>query len=282
MVTRHVDVTQGRIGVRQSGEGAPVVFLHGALVDGRLWDPVVERLGGEVRAVLPDLPLGAHRTAMRPEADLTPPALARLVAELLEALDLRDVTLVGNDTGGAVAQLVAAHHPERLGRLVLTPCDAFENFLPPAFKPLQLAGAHVPGALKVAGEALRLRAVRDSPLGFGLLVKRPIAPALTADWLTPAREDAGVRRDLRKLLAGVDKRHTLEAAERLRAFDRPTLLAWAPEDRVFPFAHAERFAELLPDARVERVEDSRTFVSLDNPDRVAGLVRDAAGVPAAA
>ena len=151
MVTRHLDVTQGRVGVRQSGEGAPVVFLHGALVDaGRLWrtaavvdpQPGRRRVAAEVLAVGPAARLAPGGDA--PDADLTPPGLARLVAELLEALDLRDVTLVGNDTGGAIAQLVAAHHPERLGRLVLTPCDAFENFLPPAFKPLQLVGAHVP------------------------------------------------------------------------------------------------------------------------------------------
>ena len=279
---RQVAVTQGTIRVGDTGEGETLVFLHGALVDGRLWDPVVERLAGDARCVVPDLPLGAHRTAMRPDADLTPPGLARLVAELLERLDLRDVTLVGNDTGGAIAQLVAAHHPERLGRLVLTPCDAFDNFLPKAFRPLQVVGANVPGALRVAGEALRLRAARDSPLGFGLLVKRPIDPALSDSWIAAGRADAGVRRDARKLLQGIDKRHTLEAAERLRGFDRPALLAWAPEDKVFPFAHAERLAQLLPDARVERIDDSRTFVSLDRPDRVAALLRDAVGAPAAA
>ena len=277
-----VEVTQGTVRVAEQGTGPVVVFVHGALVDGRLWSPVVERLAADARCVVPDLPLGSHRRAMKPDADLTPPGLARLVAELLERLDLRDVTLVGNDTGGAISQLVAAHHPERLGRLVLTPCDAFDNFLPPAFKPLQLLGAHVPGALKVAGEALRLRAVRDSPLGYGLLVKDRIDPALTADWLAPAREDAGVRRDVRKLLQGVDKRHTLEAAERLRGFDRPAVLAWAPEDQVFPFAHAERFAELLPDARIERIEDARTFVSLDQPARVADVLRQAVREPATA
>ena len=275
MRSQDVEVTQGRIRVREAGEGPPVVLLHGALVDGRLWDGVVERLSSSARCVVPDLPLGSHRVAMRPDADLTPPGLARLVAELLERLDLDDVTLVGNDTGGAIAQIVAANHPERLGRLVLTPCDAFDNFLPKAFRPLQLIGAHVPGALKVAGEALRLRALRDSPLGYGLLVERPIDPALSDSWLAPGRADAGVRRDARKLLAGIDKRHTLAAVERLKSFDKPALIAWAPEDRVFPFEHAERLAAILPNARLERIEHARTFVPLDAPERVAGLLADA-------
>ena len=151
--------------------GKPLVFIHGLLVDGTLWRKVTPLLEGEFRCVVPDLPLGSHRLPMSPDADLSPPGVARIVADFIEALELEDVTLIGNDTGGAICQLVATGHPGRLGRLVLTPCDAYENFLPPAFRPMQYA-AHVPGLLTALLQPARLGAVQRSPLGFGLLISR--------------------------------------------------------------------------------------------------------------
>ena len=138
---------QGTIRYRESGTGEPVVLVHGLLTDGQLWREVAPRLARDFRVIAPDWPLGSHQLPLEPGADLSPPGLARIIADFISELDLEEVTLVGNDTGGALCQLVAAHHPERLGRLVLTPCDAYENFLPPAFRPLQML-AHVPGALR--------------------------------------------------------------------------------------------------------------------------------------
>lgn len=266
-----LELSQGRVRYRDSGSGEPIVFLHGALVNGELWRKVVPELDGEFRCVVPDLPLGSHPIALRPEADTSPPGVARLVADLLEALGLERVTLVGNDTGGAIAQLVATRHPERLARLVLTPCDAYDNFLPLMFRYLQVT-ARIPGGALVLAQSLRLRALRRAPFAFGWLAKRPIDDDVLDAWAKPIISDAGVRRDATKLLKGISKRQTLEAAERLRSFDRPVLLAWAPEDRFFKFEHAERLAREIPDARLERVEDSYTFVSEDQPKRVAELV----------
>jgi len=267
-----IRLPQGTIRYRDEGQGAPVVFIHGLLVDGRLWDGVVSRLGEGVRAIVPDLPLGAHAVPMEPGADLTPPGLARLIADFLAALDLEDVTLVANDTGGALAELVVTRHPERVGRLVLTPCDAFENFFPPLFRPLVLVGAHVPGAVTLILRSLRLAPVARSPLGLGWLTKKGPDMALVRDLARPGLADAGVRRDVRKVLRGIDKAHTLDAAARLRTFGRPVLIAWTPEDRVFPYAHAERLATIFPDATLAPIEDSYAFVPLDQPGRLAELV----------
>jgi pimeloyl-ACP methyl ester carboxylesterase len=268
-----VRLPHANVRYRESGSGEPVVFLHGALVDGRLWRKVTPHLDG-FRCIVPDLPLGAHRIPAAPGADLTPPGLARLVSDFLEALDLRDVTLVGNDTGGVIAQLVATRHPERLARLVLTPCDAFDNFLPRIFKPLTL-GAKVPALLTAAVQPLRLRPVRRLPIAFGWLTKRPIEPRdVEDDWIKAFFADAAIRRDVVRLLRGVDKRITQQAAKDLERFDKPVLLAWATEDKVFPFAHAERFAAALPDARIERIEDSYAFVSEDQPQRTAQAITD--------
>jgi len=247
------------------------VFVHGLLVDGTLWRKVTPLLEDRFRCVVPDWPLGSHRVPMKEGADLSPRGVSRLVIELLEALDLRDVTLVANDTGGAVTQLAVAELPERVGRLVLTPCDSFDNFLPPMFRPLQLA-AKVPGGLTAALQPLRLRAARRLPMAYGGLAKRPVPAEVTDTWLEPFFSDAGIRRDTARFLAAVDSRETVAAAERLREFHRPALITWAPESRLFPLEHAERLAALLSDARLELIDDSWTFVPEDRPERLAELI----------
>jgi pimeloyl-ACP methyl ester carboxylesterase len=262
----------GLIHYRDTGAGRPIVFAHGLLVNGTLWRKVTPLLEGEFRCVVPDLPLGSHPEAMGPGADLTPPGVARIIADFMAALELEDVTLVGNDTGGAICQLVAVNHAERLGRLVLTPCDAYENFLPPFFRPLQYA-AKVPGLLTTVMQSTRVRAIQRSPLGFGLLISPEAMDSDVVDsWVRPYLSDPGVRRDTIKFLKSISNRYTLEAAERLRDFEQPTLIAWAPEDRFFKFRYAERLADAIPNARLVRIENSRTFVSEDQPERLANEI----------
>jgi pimeloyl-ACP methyl ester carboxylesterase len=266
-----VKLPQGTIRYREAGDGPPIVFVHGLLVDGRLWRKVTPLLDGDFRCLVPDLPLGSHIAAMNPDADLSPPGLARLVAGFMQALDLQDVTLVANDTGGAISQITAANHPERIGRLVLTNCDAFENFLPPAFRPLQWA-ARVPGMLNGVLQGMRFEPLRRLPIAYGWLIKRDFGGAPTREWVDPFLSDRAVRRDTVKVLRGIDPRYTLEAAEKLRSFERPALLAWAVEDRFFKISYAERLADTIRGATLERIDDSYTFVSEDQPERLAGLI----------
>jgi pimeloyl-ACP methyl ester carboxylesterase len=141
---KEIRLEQGYVRYREVGVGEPILFVHGVLVNGVLWRDVVTRLSGRFRCVVLDLPLGGHSVAMRPEADLSPRRVASIIADFMEALDLRDVTLVGNDTGGAICQIVIANHPGRIGRLVLTNCDAYEAFFPLLLRPVQL-GARVLG-----------------------------------------------------------------------------------------------------------------------------------------
>ncbi len=273
--SRAVELPQGTIRYRESGAGRPALFLHGLLVDGRLWRKVVPRLEGEMRCIVPDLPLGSHRVPMSRDADLSPPGIARILDELTAALDLRDLTVVANDTGGAITQIWAANLPERIGRVVLTNCDAFENFLPPAFRPLQYS-AKVPGMLTGVMQGMRLGALRRLPIAYGWLGKR-LDDDLVADWVRPYLDDRGVRRDTIKVLRGIDKRQTIEAANGLRQFDRPVLLAWAREDRFFKPSFAERLRDAIPGARLEWIEDSWAFVPEDQPERLAELIADFAG-----
>lgn len=275
---REITLTPGTIRYRDVGSGPTIVFVHGALVNGLLWRKVVPALARDFRCIVPDLPLGSHGVPMRSDADLSPPAVADALHDLLVALDLHDVTLVGNDTGGAVCQLLVTRKPERVGRLVLTNCDAFDNFPPAMFAGL-VQMARVPVLLGMVLKATRFRAIARSPLVFGWLAKHGLDDATLDAYLRPVRGTPGILHDLAKLARGLDTRLTLEAAERLRGFNRPTLLAWAHEDRLFPVAHAERLAALLPDARVVRIADSFTFVSEDQPARLAELIASFVATP---
>jgi len=266
-----VRLSQGTIRYRELGSGKPIVLVHGLLVNGELWREVAPRLAESFRVIVPDWPLGSHELPLRPGTDLSPIGLAKIIADFMEELELEDVTLVGNNTGGAISQLVAVHHPERLGRLVLTPCDAYENFLPPMFRPLQIL-ARVPGAVFFVGQSLRPRAARRLPFAYGWLSKRPIPDELTDAWMAPLLSSGAIRREIAAILKGISSRYTLDAAKRFGEFTKPVLLAWAPEDRFFKQRYAERMMGAFPNARLERIEDSFTFVSLDQPERTAELI----------
>lgn len=279
---REAAIPEGTIRYRELGTGDPIVFVHGFLNDGQLWRKVAPALAQDFRVIVPDWPLGSHAVPMREGTDLTLPGLAGIVAGFLEALDLRDVTLVGNDTGGAVCQRVVVDHPQRIARLVLTPCDAYDNFLPALFTPLKYLGGYVPGAIRLVGLSLKPAFARRLPLAFGWLAKHGIPDEVTAAYLEPGLRDRRIRREIAAILRGVDKRYTQEAAQRFGEFDKPVLLVWASEDKVFPLRYGERLAGDFPDARLERIEDSYTYVSEDQPERTAQLIAEFAREPAAA
>lgn len=267
-----VDLPGGAVAVRDSGgEGALVVFVHGALVDGRLWDgvwPAVAAAG--YRCVLPDLPLGAHRLALDPGADRTPLGQARRVAALIGALGAERAVLVGNDSGGAICQILTADAPDTVDRLILSSADALEHFPPTLFRPLAPL-ARSPRLLGAALWPLSRRPMRRRP-PFAWLSKRPIPDALMDDWFDALYGDPAVLRDFAGFAAPMHRRLTLAAAERLRTFPRPALMAWATEDRFFPFADAEKLAALMPQGRLVPIHDSYSFTPIDQPDVTAEAI----------
>jgi pimeloyl-ACP methyl ester carboxylesterase len=270
-----VTLRGGTIRYHDAGAGPVLVFVHGALVDATLWSKVVPVLvDAGLRCITPTWPLGAHRVPV-PEMDLSPPGVAAVIDEFLGALDLHDVTLVGNDTGGGLVQiLLATTTRERVGRVVLTPCDSFEAFFPPRFAFLPRL-AHVPGGLAgFAATARRFPAINRLPVGFSALAKHPLGDDRLRRWVTPAAVDRRIRADAGRFLRGVDRRHTLAAADRFGDVDLPVLLAWAVEDRVFPISLAHRLAARLPHARIAPVEDSYCFVPQDRGDHLADLIRE--------
>jgi pimeloyl-ACP methyl ester carboxylesterase len=270
-----IELSAGTIEFQDTGGDGPVlVLLHGLMMDASLWDGPIGDLSADHRCVAPTLPLGSHRHPMHADADLSLPGIARLVAEFLDRLDLQDVTLVGNDTGGALVQLLICDGTARVGRVVLASCEAFGNF-PPGLtgKTLALIGKLPPPMLGLFMQQMRLRALRRLPIAFGWLTMR--GDAATARWMRPVMTQPEIRRDAVRALraAAADTQLLVKAAACLPSFHHPALVVWANRDRVMPPEHGRRLAELLQGQLVE-VEDSYTLIPLDQPAILAQIIRD--------
>jgi pimeloyl-ACP methyl ester carboxylesterase len=275
-VHREIELSAGPIEYDDTGGDGPVlVLLPGLFMDSSLWAHVVADLTPGHRCVTPTLPLGAHRRPMRADADLSPHGQARLVAELLERLELEDVTLVGNDTGGAIVQLVAANDAlsRRVGRIVLVSCEAFDN-VPPGLtgKTVVMTGKLPPALFGLFFQQMRLKPLRRMPIAFGWLTRR--GDDAVARWIRPALTDRAIRRDAVRVLRelGTHRRMLVDLDDRLAAFDRPALVVWASEDRVMPPEHGRRLAGLLPQGRLVEIDDSYTLIPLDRADRLAEVI----------
>jgi pimeloyl-ACP methyl ester carboxylesterase len=266
-----IDINAGTIHYEATGPegGRPVVFVHGYMMGGQLWRQVSERLADlGLRCIAPTWPLGAHPQPLRPRADRTITGVAGIVADALAALDLEDVVLVGNDTGGVVTQLVAVHHPDRLGALVLTSCDAFEHFPPPILKPVILA-AKSKTVFRTAMQAMRAPVARQR--AFDGLAHRNI-DHLTEAWVRPAISDPAVAEDLRQFTLSMRTEVTTGVAERLQEFDKPALIAWSADDVFFEQEDGKRLAATIPNSRLEVIEGARTFSMVDQPRLLADLL----------
>ena len=269
------ELPQGRLSYRTagppSGSRPPVVFLHGLLVDSRLWEPVADRLAAEgIRSYAPTLPLGAHQRPMNAAADLSPQGIAGLVGDFIAALGLDNVTIVGNDTGGAICQLMLAGDTGRIGAAVLTNCDAFGTFPPRALAPLFFAGRH-PGLVACLVPGLRSARVRTGRLGFGPLTSAPLDAELTRGWIEPLAS-AAIRRDLAKFARGVRPGVLVDAASRFGQFSGPVRILWGDDDAYFGNDLGRRLSEAFPHARLAAVPGGRTFLPLEHPDAVAGEI----------
>ena len=279
---RALEVSGGTLDYFERGEGPPLVFSHGWLANANLWRQVVEALRADFRCFALDLPLGSHRTPMGADADLSPAGIAGLIADVVEDLDLRDATLVGNDSGGAYSQIALDHHGERIGervsRLVLTSCETPYDEWPPAPFDGLPAAARNPDALGQLLAALEDPEVRANPVAYGLLLKHPIAAEASDSYALPASRDEGVLRDVAKTMVSASTEPVRTAGEHLIAdSDLPVLLIWSSEDEVFPLAHAERYAAALRQGTVVRIDDSFSFTPEDQPAAVASAIRSFAG-----
>lgn len=249
----------------------PVLFVHGILVDGQLWHGVAEDLGRRgYRCIVPTWPLGSHTIPVNERAALTLAGVAEMINDAVAALDLSDVTLVGSDTGGGLCQVLIDAHPERIGRVVLTNCDAFDQCPPFPFGAV-FALLRGPLSIRAMFGLMRMKALRSSPLGFGLLISRP-DPRLTSAWIQPCLNDVQVCGDLAALLRDVATADLTGVAVRLKRFDKPVTLVWGHGDRVFTPSLGRRLAEVFSNGKLIEIPRSKTFVSLDNPNAVIDAI----------
>jgi pimeloyl-ACP methyl ester carboxylesterase len=269
-------VSAGTIEYEETGgDGPPLVLIHGLMMNGAQWRHVVKELRSEHRCILPTLPMGAHRQPMKPDADLSLHGLGRIIAEFVERLELRDATLCFNDWCGAQV-MIADGLCERVGRLVLASCEAFDNYPPGLPGNVAWLSAKLPGGLAMARRTLRIRALRESPLILGWMTKRGIPDELIAEWVEPLKQRE-IRRDLRKYAGQarkVGRPALIAASDALPTFDRPVLVVWAKEDRVMPPEHGRRLAEAFPQGRLVEISDSYTLIPEDQPQELAMAIRD--------
>ncbi|QIS18814.1 alpha/beta fold hydrolase [Nocardia terpenica] len=269
-----VDIAAGPVHYAEQGDGPPVVLLHGLLMDHTQWDSVLGLLPTGFRYLRPVLPLGAHPEPMRPDADLGMRGLNRLVADFLAALDLRDVTLVHSDWGGALF-LTAYGLDERVARLIALPCEAFDNFPPGLPGKMAVFGLRVPGALPIVLRQLRIRWLRRLPLLFGLMARHPLPDELVRGWTAPGLRDRRIGRDVRKYGTSLPPKAELIAnTEALRRFPGDALVLWSSAGKVMPREHGRRLADLLPAGRLIEIDDAYVLSMLDQPEAVAKAMTD--------
>ena len=274
MPTESVRVDGVEIEYTDTGSGPVVLFVHGVYVTGALWADVVDELGDGYRSIVPTWPLGAHSTPSHC-ADLGAEAAARRIVHFIEALDLRNVTVVANDTGGGLV-LAALGDPTldaaRIGRLVLTNCDSYEHFPPGSFVQIVKLCRF---SSRIGGAVLRLLATGPGQSFFLKAVCRHApSPERQREIFGAFATSSAARHDAVRVTASLDPALTLRAAPAIEAFDRPVALAWGVEDQLFPLDHARRLQQAFPHAELIEIPDSSTYVMLDAPGPLAAAIRN--------
>jgi pimeloyl-ACP methyl ester carboxylesterase len=278
--TQWVDAPIGRIRVRSAGTGPALMFTHGLLVDGRIWDQVASTVAQQgFTVVLPDLPLGAHCAPVKDRSTLTTHAVADCLFDVADKLRVDRFSVLGFDTGGAISQVAAASRPERIERLALMSCDAFEHYPPLLIRPFKWAALWSP-AMSLVLKTLSDNKYQHIPLPLGLVAKHKIDQSLVAAWSEPSASNPDIRADLVAFIKQMNAVDTLAAAETLRHFAGPSMVMWSRQEKVFPRKDAQRLTELIPGCQLRWIDDAYTFASLDNPTRMIELVLEFLRLPA--
>lgn len=271
---KELSIGKNRIRYRDLGSGQAVVFLHGALANSHTWRKIAANMSHHFRCIMPDLPLGGHTLPFDPDTDLSPPGIAQVIDQFIDALGLDQVVLVGCDTGGAYAQIYSALHPEKIARLVLVNCDALDVFPPRQFASLPKA-VKIPGYLLAMSALFRCRPFLKTSMALGLLSHALSEQEIHCLYVKSFIESSGVRRDFGKVARGWSAQHTLQAAAALSRFDKPVLLLWGSDDqRLFPIQLGRRLAAVFPQSRFETIDNALSLVQEDQPERFCALLLD--------
>ena len=258
---RHsVQTASGRISCMEHGTGPVALFVHGVLLNGYLWRHQLAELSDIRRCIAVDL-LAHGDTEIAPNQDVSVTANAKMLNEFVDALHIDQVDLVGNDSGGGIAQIFAALHPERVRSLTLTDCDAHDNWPPEAFKPF-LAMAAAGGLAGTLSAILADKSIYRSPQALGPAYEHPerVSDDSIETYLRPFVRSEQRTRDLQRFLAAFDNQHTLAIEPQLRTLKAPTLIVWGTDDVYFDVKWSRWLADTIP-GTCRRVEfkDARIF-----------------------
>jgi pimeloyl-ACP methyl ester carboxylesterase len=249
LITRRVETRSGRISYAEAGSGQVALFVHGVLLSKHLWRHQLEGLADIRRCIAVDL-LAHGDTEIGPDQDVSVTANANMLREFLDALKIDQVDLIGNDSGGGIAQIFAALNPDRLRTLTLTNSDVHDNWPPEAFKPfVEMAfGGFLPDTLNTL---LADKAVYRSPGALGPGYERPddITDQDIEIYLRPHFRSEQRTRDLQRFVAAFDNKHTVAIESKLRQLNAPTLIVWGTDDVYFPVKWAHWLAKTIPGAK---------------------------------
>lgn len=255
-----VETASGRIGYTEHGSGPVALFVHGVLLNGHLWRHQLAHLSDVRRCIAVDL-LAHGETDIEPTQDVSVTANATMLEEFLDALRIDRIDLIGNDSGGGIAQIFAARHPERVRSLTLTDCDAHDNWPPEAFKPF-LAMAAAGGLRGTLDAMLSDKRVYRSPQALGPAYERPerVSDANIEQYLRPFVRSEQRTRDLQRFLAAFDNAHTRAIEARLKTLEAPTLIVWGTDDVYFDVKWSRWLADTIPGTRRRvELENARIF-----------------------
>jgi pimeloyl-ACP methyl ester carboxylesterase len=274
MESERLESRLGPVAWRSTGQGPTLVFFAGALANGDLWRDVVTALEDRYRCITIDLPLGAHRWPLSQGADRSAISLARLELDCLELLDVDDATVVASDTAGGLLLLsLASGHPalSRIGRLVLTNCENYDQFPP---EKLRLAAAACRAVPRLAQAMLRLQlgTAAGRRRGISSVTARGVDDEREEAFFGPARHDKRVVADLVAAQAGCRPQLLIDAAAAIPQFDRPVLLVWGDSCDFFPMSGAQRLASEFPSAKLIPVPGAKTWVPVDEPSALADAI----------
>src|SRR5437867_6150367 len=232
-IQRSVQTASGRISYTEQGTGPVALFVHGVLLNGYLWRHQLADLSGIRRCIAVDL-LAHGDTEISPDQDVSVTANAKMLKEFLDALNIDRVDLVGNDSGGGIAQIFAALYPERIRSLTLTDCDAHDNWPPEAFKPF-LAMAAAGGLRGTLDAMLSDKSIYRSAQALGPAYEHPdrVTDETIETYLRPLVRTEQRTRDFQRFLAAFDCKHTVAVEGQLRELKSPTLIAWGTDDVYF-------------------------------------------------
>ncbi len=254
IATRHADLSYVSV-----GDGPTALFVHGVGTTAYIWRNVIEGVAGARRCLAFDLPLHGASPA-RADQDFTLRALAELIEEFCDALDLVEVDLVAHDTGGALAQIFAAQHPERLRTLTLTNCDTHDNVPPEAFKPtvdLAKAGALAPSAVALLAD---LAAARDVVFAAGYENPEHLSLDVVRAFLEPVLGAPHSAERFERMLSLLEPTDLLAAEPALAQLTVPTLIVWGTGDSFFDVRWAYWLRDTIPGVtEVVELEGARLF-----------------------